>query len=306
MERLLKRNFYNTQYASAYTGPSALKKRFPEYPPEKIDEWARQQDTITKFAPLRKKFKRQFYLAHKRLQCIQLDMADLKKYKRQNNNYAYCEVLVDTLTRFTWLIKLKTKTPQELVKKLRIFIKTNKPQQFFSDMGGETNARVFRAFCKEHDIEIKYAKNEQKAQLAERKIRDLRSRLEKYFFYNKTTRWVDVIDNLVSDLNNSVNRNLKMKPADITTPQLERAAFINLYGKKLGHQAPISKFEINKRYRISHLKNNFAKGWSQSFTNSLYTLVKTVPKEGLNLHVLNAHDGNLRGTFYDKELQRAE
>ena len=65
-----------------------------------------------------------------------------------------------------------------------------------------------------------------------------------------------------------------------------------------------SKFNVGDHARISKYKNIFAKGYTPNWSEEVFVIKKvkiTVPWA----YVINLHDEEIIGTFYEKELQKA-
>lgn len=128
MERELKRHLLDLNYAEAYSSTSALVKTFgKKYGAEKIKEWSRGQDILSKFGVIRKKFPRNPVLAHAPNSIFSADLCDLQKFASQNNNYKYALIVVDSFTRRTWAFPIKNKKPTSTVEAFAKLFKTHKP-----------------------------------------------------------------------------------------------------------------------------------------------------------------------------------
>jgi len=285
---------------------TALKRRFKEkYPSEDIENWGKKQEVITKFAGLRKTFNRLPTVAHKKWDIFNVDLADLGKYKKWNKGIRYFCIVVDGLTRFSWVFKLRSKKPEEVVKQMGFLFKKAKPRVIFSDFGGEFRGKIYKDFLKKNNIEDWKAKNTPKASLAERKLLDVKRKLEKYMFHKKTKVWIDVIEKIIHGINMTYNRNLGFAPIDIKTKEDERLAFINLYGKKIGSVTPVPVYKPGAKFRIAHIHPLFKKSYLQNYSSELYTLTKNVARDGTNLLVLEGEDKEeVIGRFYDKQVKQ--
>ena len=64
------------------------------------------------------------------------------------------------------------------------------------------------------------------------------------------------------------------------------------------------KFKVGDQVRISKIKRKFEKGYLPNFSKEIFTVSKTVPRNP-TVYKLKDYDGEeLKGTFYDKELQK--
>ena len=64
------------------------------------------------------------------------------------------------------------------------------------------------------------------------------------------------------------------------------------------------KFKIGDQVRISKIKRKFEKGYLPNFSKEIFTISKQVPRDPPVYKVKDYDNEELRGTFYDKELQK--
>lgn len=104
-----------------------------------------------------------------------------------------------------------------------------------------------------------------KGSIVERFNRTLKSRLERYFTENKTHRWVNVLQKMTDNINNTVNRSTGFKPNEVTKANAEEVK-ARLYPPPINTKQCALK--IGDRVRIVKAKNFLDKGYTQS-TNIL-------------------------------------
>ena len=63
---------------------------------------------------------------------------------------------------------------------------------------------------KEENIELYHTENEEKSIIAERVNRTLKEKIAKYFTAHNTTKYYDVIDQIVNEYNNTFHNTIKM------------------------------------------------------------------------------------------------
>ena len=138
--------------------------------------------------------------------------------------------------------------------------------------------------------------NEGKSVVAERFIRTLKIKIYKYMTSISKNVYIDKLDNLVDEYNNTYHTATKMKPTDV-----KDNTCINT-SKKINYKDP--KFKIGDRVRISKYKNIFAKGYMPNWSEEVFVIKKvkhTIPWT----YVINDLNGEeIIGTFYEKELQK--
>ena len=125
--------------------------------------------------------------------------------------------------------------------------------------------------------------NEEKSVVAERFIRTLKGKIYKYMTSISKNVYIDKLDDIVDEYNNTYHTTIKMKPIDV-----KDITYINT-SKEINNKDPI--FKVGDRVRISKYKNIFAKGY----------MPNTIPWT----YVINdLNDEEIIGTFYEKELQK--
>ena len=95
--------------------------------------------------------------------------------------------------------------------------------------------------------------NEGKSVIAERFIRTLKNKIYKYMTSISKNVYIDKLDDIVDEYNNTYHRTIKMKPVDV-----KDNTYIDFFEKVNDKD---SKFEVGDHVRISKYKNIFAKGW---------------------------------------------
>ena len=108
--------------------------------------------------------------------------------------------------------------------------------------------------------------------------------------------YIDKLDGIVGDYNNTYHRTIKMKPIDV-----KDNTYID-FKKEVNDKDP--KFKVGDHVRISKYKNIFAKGYTPNWSEEVFVVSKiknTVPWT----YVINDLNGEeIIGTFFKKELQK--
>ena len=94
--------------------------------------------------------------------------------------------------------------------------------------------------------------NEGKSVAAERFIRTLKTKIYKYMISMSKNVYIDKLDDIVNEYNNTYCRTIKMKPVDV-----EDNTYID-FEKEVKDRGP--KFKVGDQVWISKYKNIFAKG----------------------------------------------
>ena len=108
--------------------------------------------------------------------------------------------------------------------------------------------------------------------------------------------YIDKLDDIVGEYNNTYHRTIKMKPVDV-----KDNTYID-FKKEVNDKDP--KFKVGDHVRISKYKNIFGKGYTPSWSEEVFVIKKiknTVPW----MYVINDLNGEeIIGTFYGKELKK--
>ena len=138
--------------------------------------------------------------------------------------------------------------------------------------------------------------NEGKSVVTERFIRTLKSKIYKYMTSISKNVYINKLDDIVNEYNNTYHTTIKMKPIDV-----RNNTYINT-SKNNNYKDP--KFKVVDRVRISKYKNIFAKGYMPNWSEEVF-IIKKVKNTVPWTYVIDDLNGKeIIGTFYEKELQK--
>ena len=133
-------------------------------------------------------------------------------------------------------------------------------------------------------------RNEGKSVVAERLITALKNEIYKYMTSVSANVYIDKLDGIVNEYNNTYHRTFKMKPVDV-----KDSTYID-FEKEVNDKDP--KFKTGDRVRISKYKNIFAKGYRPNWLEEVFEIRKV--KNTVQWTLLE----KITGTFHGKELQK--
>ena len=140
--------------------------------------------------------------------------------------------------------------------------------------------------------------NEGKSVVAERFIRTLKTKIYKYMTAISKNVYIDKLDDIVKEYNNTYHTSIKMEPVDV-----EIDTNID-FQKEINHKDP--KFKVGDHVRISKYKNIFVKGYMPNWSEEVF-IIKKVKNIVLWTYVINdVNSEEIIGTFYEKELQKTD
>ena len=248
--------------------------------------------------PIIRKFeKRKVYLTFKD-NIWGVDLADMQLLSKYNKGIRFLLCVIDIFSKYAWVVPLKDKKGISIVKAFQIILKQSnrKPNKIWVGKGSEFYNAYFKKWLRDNDIVMYSTHNEGKSVVAERFIRTVKGKIYKYMTSISKNVYIDKLDNIVDEYNNTYHTTIKMKPIDV-----KDNTYINT-SKEINNKDP--KFKVGDRVRISKYKNIFAKEYMPNWSEEVFFIKKiknTIPWT----YVINDLNGEeIIGTFYEKELQK--
>ena len=90
-----------------------------------------------------------------------------------------------------------------------------KPNKIWADKDSKFCNRLIKSFLQNNIIEIHSTHNEGKSVVAERFIRTLKNKICKYMTSVSKDVYINKLDDIVNNYNNTYHRAIKMKPVDV-------------------------------------------------------------------------------------------
>ena len=151
---------------------------------------------------------------------------------------------------------LKDKKGISIVDTFQTIVKESnrRPRNIWVDKGSEFYNNSFKKWLQDNDTEMYSKHNEGKSVIAERFIRTLRIKIFKYMTSISKNMYIDKLDDIVNEHNNTCHITIKMKPVDI-----KHNAYID-FKKEVNDEDP--KFKVGDHIRMSKYKNIFVKGYT--------------------------------------------
>ena len=125
---------------------------------------------------------------------------------------------------------------------------------------------LLKKWLKYNDIEMYSIHIEGKSVVAERFIRTLKTKIYKYMTSVSKNVYIDKLDDIVGEYNNTYHRTIMMKPIDV-----KDNTYIDF--KKEVNDKDL-KFKVGDRLRISKYKNIFAKGYTPNCSKEVFVIGK--------------------------------
>ena len=271
----------------------------------KIEAFLRSNELHSKFRRIvKRKFPRRKIISRFPFELFQADLIEYPKYKFQNNRFVYCLVVIDCFTKFVWVKPMKTKTAEETANAFESIFKNfdEHPVNLMTDAGLEFfNSKVRQVLSSYNIVHYKpRTKTQWKASIAERVIQTIKRRLEKYFYHAKTRKWIDIIDQIAMNYNNTPHSAHGLKPVDVTEENRQEV-YDKMYPNR--NISVICKFKVDDRVRKIREKTLFEKGYTQNWSDEIYKISDIRQSNGICWYILKTIGGEeVSGIWYNYQL----
>ena len=169
-----------------------------------------------------------------------------------------------------------------------------KPNKIWVDQGSEFYNNHFKKWLKDNDISRYPTYNEGKSVVAERFIRTLKNKIYKHKTAISKNVYFDVLDDIVDEYNNTYHKSIKMKPIDVTSDSFAE------YNEESNEKD--DKFKVGDLVRISKFKNVFAKGYTSSWSEEMFIVLKIKKTAPWTYVISDLNEEELVGSFYEKQI----
>lgn len=142
--------------------------------------------------------------------------------------------------------------------------------------------------------------DEIKASVIERWIRTLKSKIYKYFTHKTTYRWIDVLQSLIDNYNNSYHRSIKMTPNQVCD---ENADIVREQLYPQSNHTPKWKYNVGQKCRISKGKHVFHKGYREGWSEEIFVIRRRFTSEPVTYELEDLMGEEITGRFYEDEIQ---
>ena len=146
------------------------------------------------------------------------DLADMQLLSKCNKGIRFLSCVIDIFSKYAWVVPLKDKKGVSIVKASQSILKqsnSRKPNKIWVDRGSEFYNTSFKKWLQDNDIVMYSTHNEGKSVVSERFIRTLKSKTYKYMASISKNVYIDKLDDVVNEYNNTYHTTTKMKPIDV-------------------------------------------------------------------------------------------
>jgi hypothetical protein len=181
-----------------------------------------------------------------------------------------------------------------------------KPNKIWVDRGSEFYNVQVKRLLEGENIEIYSTRGLTKNAVIERVNRTLRENLEKIFQKNRSLNWIDNIQEVVRNYNNTKHSTIQAKPADVYEGE-ERAAGQKITYQEIKKEANRRpKFKKGDRVRLQRKKGVFEKGFRARWTQQVYRVSEVQKAMPITYKVEDLNGRQLPNSYHEPELLKAK
>ena len=206
----------------------------------------------------------------------QIDLTFLPKYKSANKQNYVLFTAININSRYAFASFGKDKSTETVLNMLEKFKKEAKTINTITcDSGSEfTNKKVSQWFDKEEISLFFVVGDSHKLGIINRFHRTLKNKLNKMFLATDNYNWIDNIDQIINNYNNTVNTGIGYRPVDATNELIQSAIVdkIRTKNEKL-EKKNIQEMYVGDSCRIALKKKIFDK-IREEYSNKFYKITK--------------------------------
>jgi hypothetical protein len=145
------------EFLSCFKKNKKIKINRPE-----LKSWLSTQNVYTRHKPIVKTFQRNQVITRGIDDLWQIDLADLQKISKYNDNNRYLVTCIDVFSKFGWVVPIKNKKSVTVLEAFKFIINSSgrKPNFLQSDQGTEVLNSKFKEYLSEIDVGFYYVNSE--------------------------------------------------------------------------------------------------------------------------------------------------
>lgn len=257
------------------------------------------------FKPSRVRFPRRHVLLKGIDDIIQFDLADFQDVAKENDSNRYVLCAINCFTKQAYAVAVKNKTAKAVAEAAeKILNESGTRFRLAQTDQGQEFGGAFKTLMERRKIKHYHTFSEMKASIVERFIRTLKTKLHKRMMMRASLRYIDILQSVVDDYNNTYHRTIKMKPNQVTKAK-EKFLLETVYK----YERPVVKarYSVGDYVRVSKKRFVFTRGFYPSWSAELFRIYRVNPKHPVT-YILSNYDGSeiIQGAFYEQELLRTK
>lgn len=249
--------------------------------------------------------KRNSYFTNMIDQLWEMDLISLIPLAKYNDDCRYILTVIDVFSKYAFAQCLKTKQPNEIVKKFDNILKhSNRKCLAVRHDAGREFMGVFSHYLQNKNIRQQFTQTTLKAKAAvvEAFNRNLRQRIHRFLYVSGQLRYIDMLPRIIDSYNDSWHSTILMSPSQVNNENTVQV-YNNIHRFHTSEKYREPKLKVNDlvrtlRKRQTFDKPTFQKTWSDEIFR--ITKVKRFKNPTYELEDLNGHP--VKGTLYEEQM----
>ena len=309
-EDILTKYYFNTKHPGSYLGATKLSKILNKKYPGLfsvyfVAKWLNKQDSYSLQKQVRHRYTTPRVQVSGLNEQADIDLMSVENISKDNDGIKFLLIVIDIFSRFLLVQPLVNKKTKTVLSAIKNILKVRKFNKVRSDKGSEFINQEFKKYMKQQNIYFFTTQNIPKANYAERVIRTLRNMMFRMIRKQRSYRYIDHLQDLVSSYNHSPHRSLnKLTPSDITKKnESDVWAMTYLKPKKINKTPPHFKYKLGDLIRISFVKHPFRRTYQDQYTTEVFKIIFRFFKQGIPLYKINdLNNESIKGSVNENEI----
>lgn len=238
---------------------------------------------------------------------LQADLVEMIPYANKNKQMKYILTVINIFSKKAYARALKNKSGPEVTRAMQSVLSSmnHSIKNLHVDMGNEFYNSSMKDLLRQKDINMYSTYTTMKAAIVERFNRTLKNKMWKQFSLRGSYKWIDILQSLISEYNNTKHRIIKMKPDEVNKNN-EQYILNTVYSKQNIGSIAKSTFKVGNLVRISKYKHIFAKGYTPNWTTEIFKIKTVQHTSPITYLLIDLNGRDINGTVYAEELQLAK
>lgn len=234
---------------------------------------------------------------------LQADLVEMIPYAIENRNMKYILTVINIFSKKSYARAVKNKSASEVKSAMESILESlHYPiSNLHVDMGKEFYNNTMKKMLQKRNINMYSTFTVKKASIVERFNRTLKNKMWKQFSLRGSFKWIDTLQILIDEYNNTKHRTIKMKPDDVNEDNEEKLLHTVYANKSMFKKK--SKYKIGDLVRLSKYKHVFEKGYTPNWTTEIFKIKIVRDTDPITYSLIDLNGQDIKGSVYSEEMQ---
>lgn len=220
-----------------------------------------------------------------------------------NDDYRYILSVVDCLSKFAYLRKIKRKTGQNVSEAFEdIFQKSRRtPKKIVTDQGVEFLNKDVQGLLARKNIEHRIAVDVRKSSIVERFNQTILNIINRKITLESSKSFISNLKDIERAYNNSYHQTIKTTPF-LARTKSDSTLMKTVYGNT-SRKTIRFKFEVGQLCRISRSAKSIGPhAYEGTYSFEIYKILQCIPMDVPTYRIVDLNDNEIIGLFIEPEL----